>query len=266
MKVAQCMTANPVTVAPEDTLHSALALMDELGVRHLPVVSAGRLVGILSDRDLLEHTGAGILGPDAGSRSELEFTVAKVMRVDPVTAAPDDFIVSAMTELSVHGIGCLPVVADGRLVGIVTETDFLRLSAQLGASGFAPPGLDPEVSTLASYELATGGPGTTLAEAAEMLVARGCRHLPVLDAAGALTAILSDRDVRRARGAGVAPNERVTNLTRTSPVTVAPHERVSTAARRLSEHKVSAVAVVGGPKLGLLTTTDILEHALRALA
>jgi len=63
----------------------------------------------------------------------------------------------------------------------------------------------------------------------------------------------------------VAPSERVSNLARTSPVTVAPSDRVSTAARLLSEHKVSAVAVVGGPHLGLLTTTDILEHALRAL-
>lgn len=265
MNVAQCMTADPVTVAPEDTLHSALALMDELGVRHLPVVAAGRLVGVLSDRDLLEHTGAGILGPDPAAYGDAPGSVATVMRADPVTAAPDDFIVSAVTELSVHGIGCLPVVDGGRLVGIVTETDFLRLVAQLGASGFAPPGLDPEVSALASHGLATGGPATTLAEAAALLETRSCRHLPVLDASGALATILSDRDIRRARGAGVAPSERVTNLARTSPVTVAPHERVSTAARLMSEHKISAVAIVGGPTLGLLTTTDILEHALRAL-
>jgi CBS domain-containing protein len=262
MNIAQCMTADPVTVAPEDTLHSALALMDELGVRHLPVVAEGRLVGILSDRDLLESTGAGILGPDPEASNG---TVGTLMHADPVTAAPDDFIVSAVTELSVHGIGCLPVVDAGRLVGIVTETDFLRLVALLGASGFAPPGLDPEVNELARFELATGGPETTLAEAAEMLRDRGVRHLPVLAASGELVAVLSDRDLRRARGAGVAPSERVVNLTRTSPITMAAHERVSTAARLMSEHKVGAVAIVGGPSLGLVTTTDILEHALRAL-
>ena len=262
MNVAQCMTADPVTVAPQDSLHSALALMDELGVRHLPVVADGRLVGVLSDRDLLESTGAGILGPRPEASSG---TVESLMHKDPVTAAPDDFIVSAVTELSVHGIGCLPVVDAGRLVGIVTETDFLRLVAQLGASGFAPPGLDPEVSELARLDLATGGPETTLAEATEMLHVRGFRHLPLLAATGELLAVLSDRDLRRARGAGVAPSELVTNLARTSLLTVAMDDRVSTAARLMSEHKVSAVAIVGGPSLGLVTTTDILEHALRSL-
>lgn len=267
MNVAQCMTPEPATVGPERTLFEALVLMDDLGVRHLPVVSDGRLVGIVSDRDLLEHTGYGFVGGDVGIEDRgRDTTVDSLMRRDPVTAAPDDPIVSAVTELSVRGIGCLPVVERGRLVGIVTETDFLRLMALLGSTGLAPGALDPVVRELARFDLATIEASETLSAAAAVMRRRACRHVPVLGANGVVSAMLSDRDLRRAIGAGVAWSHPVGSVAMTDATAVDAAARVSVAAALMSARKVGALLVTGAEQPGIVTTTDLLEHALGALS
>ena len=259
------MTPDPAVVAPSDNVASALALMDSLRVRHLPVVDAGTLVGIVSDRDLLARSGHGVLG---GGGDGAHDAVGEVMRRDPITAAPDDPIVAAATELSVHRIGCLPVVDAGKLVGIVTETDLLRLLALLGASGLAPAGLDPELRRLAQFGVEAAPAGTTLAQAAARMMALGVRHLPIAGLEGGWGALVSDRDLRRAIGAGVAADQRIADLSWTTPLVCAASARVSEAAGLMAEHKATAVVVADETlaRLGIVTTTDLLEHALGALS
>ncbi|HEY6419415.1 MAG TPA: CBS domain-containing protein [Candidatus Binataceae bacterium] len=115
MSVADRMTATPTTVTPQDSLAAAKALMDAERFRELPVVEHGRLVAIITDRDLGAHTGYW------------ESTrVSAAMKPDPITIAPDARVADAARLLIEHKIGGLPVVQGGKLVGIITSTDLLK--------------------------------------------------------------------------------------------------------------------------------------------
>ncbi len=100
MRVRDFMTLAPITVEPDTSVENALALMDEYCVRHLLVVEQGRLVGVLSNRDLLGLTGWKILGPEDSLGDSPRF-VAQVMHADPVTIDPQDEVIAAAVEVSV---------------------------------------------------------------------------------------------------------------------------------------------------------------------
>ena len=115
MLVGKRMTANPVTIAPEDYLVEARAKMVQGRFRRLPVVQEGKLVGILTDRDLRQHTGF------------LERTkVNAAMTENLVTVRPQTTLEQAAQLLLKHKIGGLPVVEEGKLVGIITTSDILQ--------------------------------------------------------------------------------------------------------------------------------------------
>ncbi len=115
MQIVNLMTSNPVTIGPQDTLSKAKAIMDAGSFRRVPVVDGGRLVGILTERDLREYTGY------------LDSTrVNAAMRTALVTVTPYNTVEDAARLMLKHKIGGLPIVADGALVGIVTTSDLLR--------------------------------------------------------------------------------------------------------------------------------------------
>jgi acetoin utilization protein AcuB len=115
MIVGNRMTKEPITVAPDDLLIRASHKMQAGGFRRLPVVSNGKLVGIVTERDLREHRGY------------LEHTkINGVMTENPVTVTPATTLEEAAQILLERQIGGLPVVADGRLIGIITASDILN--------------------------------------------------------------------------------------------------------------------------------------------
>lgn len=122
LTVRDIMVTDLVTVSPAETARNAYKLMRDRRFRHLPVVSDGRLVGILSDRDLRPV----LLSPGLA-----RVRVSELMSEDLTTITPEVAIEDAASLLVVKRIGCLPVVADERLVGIVTETDLLAVLVEL---------------------------------------------------------------------------------------------------------------------------------------
>ncbi|MGD0290481.1 MAG: CBS domain-containing protein [Candidatus Binataceae bacterium] len=125
MIVAELMTNHPLTVGPSDTLQLAHEKMEAGRFRQVPVVDEERLVGILTDRDTRQH-----IGQLAQTR------VDAVMSTHPFSVHPFAPVEKAAHLLMTNKIGSLPVVEDGRLVGIITATDMLRaLEAVLGADG-----------------------------------------------------------------------------------------------------------------------------------
>jgi acetoin utilization protein AcuB len=122
LTVRDVMATNPVIVHPRETARRAYRLMRDHRFRHLPVVEDGRLVGILSDRDLRPV----LLSPTL-ARAQ----VGELMSENLTTVTPDALVEEAASLLVVKKIGCLPVVADGALVGIVTETDLLAVLVEL---------------------------------------------------------------------------------------------------------------------------------------
>ena len=123
--VADFMTKDLVTVRGSDDLALAESLLRLSGIRHLPVVEEGKLVGLLTQRDLL-RSGA------SGTPAARGTAVREAMTQGPLTVRPVTSLVQAARTMLERKFGCLPVCDDeGRLVGIVTEADFVRLAAEV---------------------------------------------------------------------------------------------------------------------------------------
>jgi acetoin utilization protein AcuB len=129
LRVRDSMTREVVTLGPEASAAEAWGVCQELGIRHLPIIEAGRLVGLVSDRDLRD------VSPPRGSGGEGEtlgwVRLRDIMSTDVVTIHPLDTIERAAREIYDRKIGCLPVVADGELVGIITSQDMMRTLIEL---------------------------------------------------------------------------------------------------------------------------------------
>jgi acetoin utilization protein AcuB len=120
MLVRDIMRSPAVAVSADTTLENAYRTMREKGIRHLPVLDDGKLVGVITDRDLRLATSVLVPNPfSPGSR------VSGVMCSRPLTADPSDPVEDAARVMRERKIGCLPVLDDGRLIGIVTGLDLL---------------------------------------------------------------------------------------------------------------------------------------------
>lgn len=263
MDVQSCMTPDPISVTPETSLDGALELMADSAIRHLPVIESGKLVGLVSDRDLLGETGFGIIGASHTQPPGLA-PVQDVMQRDLVCVAPDEPIVAAAVEVIVHGIGCLPVVEGGVLRGIVTEMDLLELYARVCREKQLVGDVDPAVAGVAQPAALGVSPSATLAQVEDLSEAKSIRHLPVL-AGENLVGILSDRDLRRARGARLSAQTTVEQIMSRNVVTIDSHTPLSRAAEMMLEYKISSLPVRTGSGLGIVTVTDILDHATAVL-
>jgi len=125
MRVRDIMTRNPRTLGPESTVYDALALMADLEVRHLPIVSEGALVGVISDRDLRPFARASLEGPSA--RERLRVRLSDVMSGDVLSIEEEDDVDTAIELFLENKIGAIPVVdPEGDLTGILSVLDVLR--------------------------------------------------------------------------------------------------------------------------------------------
>jgi acetoin utilization protein AcuB len=131
--VSEIMMGNPVTLKPGDTLDLANDIISLGGIRHIPVVEEGGLIGLLSERDLIGAAATEIFALKRKRKSALLKTVLikDVMKKKVITIAPDAPIKDAAHLMADEKIGCLPVVQNGVLVGLVTTTDILRYVEQL---------------------------------------------------------------------------------------------------------------------------------------
>jgi CBS domain-containing membrane protein len=134
LKVRDLMTADPTTLKRNDKLTLADDIMRLGRVRHLPVVDddGEALAGIVTQRDLFRDALAQALGYGKHAQRKILDTLAvkDVMNTDVITTTPDTSLVEAARLLTQRKIGCLPVVENGRLVGILTEGDFVALVAR----------------------------------------------------------------------------------------------------------------------------------------
>ena len=130
MLIKDIMQRNVVTVAPDTRLTQVLRLLQPRGFRHVPVMHNEALVGIISDRDvkqaMVSLAGAGAVGAEL-ERARERLTASEIMGRTVTTIAPMDTVEEAARLMATQKISALPVTEDGRLVGIVTETDVLAL-------------------------------------------------------------------------------------------------------------------------------------------
>ncbi len=132
-KVTDVMTTELFTLAPDDSLQEARRLMAEHHVRHIPVVAEDqRLVGLLSQRDVLAAADSTLLAlGEEAEAIESRIAISAVMSLDPMTTDEHASLRGAALQLQFHRIGCLPVVRNETLLGIITDSDFVTIAINL---------------------------------------------------------------------------------------------------------------------------------------
>ena len=127
MLVEKRMKRDPVRVSPEDSFRHAMTLIRQKGIRHLPVVEGDRLVGIVTDRDIRQASPSPATSLEVHELHYLleKVKVSEIMTKRVHTVTPDTPIEEAARLMITHKIGGLPVLHEGKLAGIITETDIL---------------------------------------------------------------------------------------------------------------------------------------------
>lgn len=134
MLVQHWMTRDVVTVEADTPFLEARLLMKEKRIRHLPVVERGKLVGVVTDRDLKEAAPSGATTLDVYEMNYLllKMTVRDLIKKTPITVKPTNSVEKAALLMYDHRIGCLPVVDEaGALVGMITEMDLLGVMVEI---------------------------------------------------------------------------------------------------------------------------------------
>ena len=277
--IKQFVKGSPITVRQDDTLALALHVMIWGDVRHLPVVNGDRLVGVLSERDILRRYSD--VGHFMASREKVTVAMSSL----PVTIGPDDDLDRAIDLVATHGVGCLPVVERDCLVGIVTRRDLLARQAERaeeevpGGAGQtqeqSPGWAGLRVDDVMSREPVTAFRDDVIRTVIERMGRHGIRHLPVVDGERRVIGVVSDRDVRTAIGDPLRAvnardafvrleTTRVADAMTPSPSTLPSGTRLSQAAAFFADHKVGALPIVDQDErlVGLISYTDILRAVI----
>ena len=134
LKVKDIMTTEVFVLHSTQTLELVRSLMRIKHVRHVPIVDQDNsFVGLITHRDLLAQTISHLAEVDEDEQEYLDrhIHIMNIMKTDVLTVDPEMDVCSAITLLLDNKYGCLPVVSGGKLVGIVTEADFLNLTLEL---------------------------------------------------------------------------------------------------------------------------------------
>jgi len=136
MQVREIMSKDIEVVDRNDNLRTVEERMATKQLRHLPVLEQGEVVGIVTQRDLFKATMSSTMGyGEKAQQAYLQSVRVKEIMIYPVVTITQDTSVAAAAEMMINkGIGCLPVVDDHQLIGIVTKTDLLRCLPALDAA------------------------------------------------------------------------------------------------------------------------------------
>lgn len=266
LRVRDIMSQNPLTAKPSDDVRLALQMMVWGAFHHLPVVEGETLVGIVTEREL-SRVRATL---DAGSR----VAVSEVMVTDVLTTDPEALVADAADRMAEAYVGCLPVLEGGKLIGILTTTDVLTSTAR-------PRLVRRTESRVLVRDVMNASPftvrrGMRLTDALSIMVEHNVRHLPVVDEAGRLIGMMSDRDVRTVVGDplvalyeddyGPAAAVTVEDVMSELPViSVRADETIEVLTWGFVDRRVGAVPVVDEEQrvIGIVSYVDLLHNSLK---
>ncbi|MFJ8245825.1 acetoin utilization AcuB family protein [Peribacillus asahii] len=142
MIVEKMMTKNVMTLAPTDTIYSALLLINEKKIRHIPIVDQNNyLIGLVSDRDLRDATPSIFRTEEF--KEDLYKPISSIMKTNIISGHPLDFVEEIGAIFCENNISCLPIVKEKKLVGIITSSDLLQAFIEL--TGVNKPGSQIEI-------------------------------------------------------------------------------------------------------------------------
>ncbi len=264
MKVRDIMRPARWTIRPDDSLGRAERIMAHRRVHQLLVVDAGALVGLLSERDVLDYR-TGMTPGENWWRTP----VRAAMQAIPAIANPDEALAEAINRLAKSSVDVLPVVEHGFLIGQLTPTDLFEAER----IPIVPTGEALTVRDAMTEPAVSVSPTDSLLDAAKLMVDHQVRHLPVVED-GAVVGMLSDRDIRTVAGDPVryaesrerdgADELNVRDAMAPTALTIHANRPLRDLAHELADEKIGALPVVDedGKLLGIVSYVD----ALRALA
>lgn len=142
MLVEEIMNTSVPTLSPSHTINDALKLLKEKRIRHIPIVNSEKAVlGVVTDRDLKEATPSSLISSQNAEIYDLP--LEQIMTKNPITGHPLDFVEETASIFYDNRIGCLPIVSQGKLIGMITESDLLYKFIEL--TGVHQPGSQIEV-------------------------------------------------------------------------------------------------------------------------
>ncbi len=264
MRVGQIMSSPVITLDKDRRLIDAINLMKQHEISRVVALHNGRVVGVLTEKDIARELGS----LQAYRLPPGRFYVSSVMTSDPISVAPDVMAKRAAELMLDHDISGLPVMEDGKLVGILTKMDFAKV-----CTGYD----DVYVGQVMQASPTTISPGDRVIHARKLLLGEDLLALPVLEG-GKLVGIVTARDfaMKLAAFQEVVPNqyksERIRNLLvgdiMTQPaVTIRTDMKLPRAAKLMLERKFSGLPVENlfGEMVGLLTKTELTEVAKERL-
>ena len=260
------MTSPVVTVTAETSLTEARKIIDEKQIRALPVMKDDKLIGIITRRGLL-RLDLSILGNESWNLNVdlADETVGDVMTAKPITIQPDSLIPKAARIMLENKITALPVVENGKLVGILTNSDLLRFI--LAESSELKKHI--QVKNYMTDEVVTLEKETSLLEAHSLMGTKRIRSLPVVEN-GQIIGLVTRTDLMSSDPSHLASrkNQEVSLKILTQPVekvmtspvlTISPEAEFTEAAKIMLEHKIHSLPVVDEEKkmVGIITESDL---------
>jgi len=264
MRVNQIMTPDVITIDKNSPLSNAIDLMQRSAVSRLVVVENGKIVGVLTERDIMRELGSAKSYRQPPGRMH----ISNAMTTNVITVAPDVMAKRAAEIMLEHDISGLPVVAEGKLVGIVTKLDFTKVCSDLE---------DVFAGQVMQSSPITASPTDRAIHARKLLLEEDLVGLPVVER-GALVGMVTVRDLAMKLAAfqEVVPDryksERIRHLLvgdiMTRPVTTARTDaKLSEVARLMLEKRFSSMPVLNlqSELVGLITKTELTEVAWERL-
>ncbi len=270
--VRNWMTSDVWTVSPSANLVEARQLQQQHSIRALPVMENDKLVGIVTRRGLLRldpsfmNNDQRIMEVDPAQE-----IIGDIMTKNPLTADPDFRMPRAARIMLENKITALPVLENGKLVGIITSSDMMRFIIE------EFPGLKKEIpiSHYMTNEVVTIDTYTPLLEVHRLMGIKRIRSLPVVDE-GRLVGIVTRTDLMSSAPSRLANRlhqqdsmdilmQSVTKVMNSSVLTIAPEESIVEAAKLFLEKKFHSLPVIDGNNnlVGIITESDIFLMILQ---
>jgi CBS domain-containing protein len=260
MKIREIMNRGPRTILETDTLGNAQQMMSQFRIRHLPVISEGQLVGMLSERDLLSAR-AHADGDERWWKMPVHFAMQPAE-----TADSNELLEDVAPRMGTTRIGALVVLDDGKLVGIVSVIDVLLAHSAARRASAAQTAADAMIA-----HPPTVRPEQSLIEAVRIMCDQHIHELPVLDDTGHVVGMLSEGDVRRIVGDPATylsahdPDKDVQDVMDTGVRTVRDDRPVAEIAHYFADARLEALPVVDaqGALVGVMSYLDTLNALAR---
>jgi CBS domain-containing protein len=132
IKIDDMMTRHPQTLTADHCVGDAQTLMNKHDIRHIPIVDhSHHLIGLVSHRDILRAQESCLLNDACEQSSILTSAIGKLMSRRIMTVAPDAGLRESAIYMQKHKVGCLPVVKNNKLIGIITDSDFVSIAINL---------------------------------------------------------------------------------------------------------------------------------------